>query len=177
MKNNKLLSYYELRKLIDEGKCFLNDRTLDYFEALLSLDISVLDSNNLKCRFLKELEMYRSLVLYNLYNNSLKLIDKNTVINEYFNRLNFSVKYQNVDFNIYSLDYNDIPKITLYNSNSDLESINCNQTDFIVPYAREAILERFLSRNNLKMSDFNDEESYGNFYKIKKYDYSSIYIK
>ena len=43
MKNNKLLSYYELRKLIDEGKCFLNDRTLDYFEALLSLDISVLD--------------------------------------------------------------------------------------------------------------------------------------
>ena len=107
----------------------------------------------------------------------MKLIDKNTVINEYFNRLNFSVKYQNVDFNIYSLDYNDIPKITLYNSNSDLESINCNQTDFIVPYAREAILERFLSRNNLKMSDFNDEESYGNVYKIKKYDYSSIYIK
>ena len=131
----------------------------------------------MKCRFLKELEMYRSLVLYNLYNNSLKLIDKNTVINEYFNRLNFSVKYQNVDFNIYSLDYNDIPKITLYNSNSDLESINFNQTDFIVPYAREAILERFLSRNNLKMSDFNDEESYGNVYKIKKYDYSSIYIK
>ena len=180
MKNNKLLSYYELRKLIDESKCILNDETLDYLESLLTLDVSALGNNNdsLRCKFLRELEMYKSLVLYNLYNSSLKLIDKNTVINEYFNRLNFSVKYQNIDFNIYSLDFSDVPNIYLYKSNSDLESIDCKQIDFLVPYAREAILERFLSRNKLKISDFDDEKDlYGNCYKIKKYGYSNIYIK
>ena len=181
MLNNRLASYYDLRKSIDLSKCILNDETLDYLESLLNLDISVLNESKndyLKCEYLKQFEMYKSLVLYNLYNTSLSLVDDNTVVSEHFNRLNFGVKYKNANFNIYSLDYNDIPNITLYESNSDLESINYHQTDLIVPYAREAILERFLSKNNLKISDFdNENDMYGKSYKIKKYGYSNIFIK
>lgn len=181
MLNNKLVSYCELRKSIDLSKCILNNETLKYLDSLLNLNVSVLNESNndhLKCEYLRQLEMYKSLVLYNLYNISLNLVDDNTVITEHFNRLNFGVKYMNANFNIYSLDYNDVPNITLYESNSDIESINHHQTDFIVPYAREAILERFLSKNDLKLSDFdNENDIYGKSYKVKKYGYTNIYIK
>ena len=181
MKSNKLNSYYELRQLIDQSKYILNSETLDYLDSLLNLEISVLQENKndfFKCKYLKQLDVFKSLVLYNLYYNSMKLTDENTIVIEHFNRLSLSVKYGDANFNIYSLDYNDVPNITLYKSNSDFESMCCHQTSFIVPYAREAILERFLSKNNLKLSDFDDDKDlYGNSYKIKKYGYSNIYIK
>ena len=177
----KILSYSELLKSIDQSQCILNKETLDYLDSLLNLKISVLqdDKNDfLKCSYLKQLEFFRNLVLYNLYKNSLKLVDDNTIVKKHYNRLSFGVKYEHVNFNIYSLDYNDVPNIYLYRTNSDLESINHNQIDFIILYAREAILERFLSRNNLKLSDFDDEQDlYGNKEKVKRYGYANIHIK
>ena len=183
MKNNKLLSYYKLRKLIDQNKCILNDKTLDYLESLLKSEISILNNHiydPLKCYFLNELELFRSLVLYNLYNTSLKLIDNNSIrlvdqniiVNESFDKLSFDVIIDDSCFNIFLLDYSDVPNITLYQSNSSLEQA------YFVPYAREEILNRFLCKNDLKISDFDNEiDSLGNNYKVKKYCYSNIYIK
>lgn len=184
MNNRKkeILSYYELRKFVDQSKSILNKDTLDYLDSLLNLEISVLheDKNDyMMCKYLKELEMYRELVLYNIYNNSMKLANDDVIISEYYNQLNFNVRYKNINFNIYSFDYNDIiPNIYLYRKNMDLDSFDHNQSDFIVTYAREAILEKFLSKNNLKLFDFDDEcDSYGVDRKVKKYGYANIYIK
>lgn len=184
MNNRKkeILSYYELRKFVDQSKSILNKDTLDYLDSLLNLEISVLqeDKNDyMMCKYLKELEMYRELVLYNIYNNSMKLASDDIIISEHHNQLNFNVRYNNVNFNIYSFNYGDlVPNIYLYHKNMDIDSLDYNQTDFIVPYAREAILERFLSKNNLKLFDFDDEsDSYGVDHKVKKYGYVNIYIK
>ena len=177
---DKLQSYYDLRKAIDRNSRIFDVDTFKYLEQLLNLKISALqeEKNNLySSELLNESDVFKNLVIYNLYNNSMKLASDNYIIDSRFNRLSFGVNYNKVKFNIFLLDYNDIPSIYLYQKDSISDSLECNDPSFLVPFAREAVLERFLMKNDLVMSDFSDENIDGIKCKVKKYGYSTIYIK
>ena len=177
---DKLQSYYDLRKAIDKNSCIFNDDTFDYLNKLLNLKISVLqeEKNSLySSELLNQSDVFKNLVIYNLYNNSMKLANDDYIIENKFNRLSFGVNYNKVRFNVFLFDYNEIPSIYLYQKDSVTDSLNYTGTDFLVPYAREVVLERFLMNNDLVMSDFNDENVNGINCKIKKYGYSNVYIK
>jgi hypothetical protein len=177
---DKLQSYYDLRKAIDRNSRIFDVDTFKYLEQLLNLKISALQEgkNNLySSELLNESDVFKNLVIYNLYNNSMKLANDNYIIDSRFNRLSFGVNYNKVKFNIFLLDYNDIPSIYLYQKDSISDSLECNDPGFLVPFAREAVLERFLMKNDLVMSDFSDENIDGIKCKVKKYGYSNIYIK
>ena len=177
---DKLQSYYDLRKAIDKNSCIFNDDTFKYLEQLLNLKISVLqeEKNNLySSELLNQSDVFKNLVIYNLYNNSMKLANDDYIIENKFNRLSFGVNYNKVKFNVFLLDYNKVPSIYLYQKDSVSDSLECSGTDFLVPFAREVVLERFLMNNDLVMSDFNDETINGIKCKVKEYGYSNVYIK
>ena len=177
---DKLQSYYDLRKAIDRNSRIISDDAAEYLNKLLNLKISVLEEENnilSSNEILNQSDIFRNLVIYNLYNNSLKLAENDYIIDNKFNRLSFGIDYSKVKFNIFLLDYNDIPSIYLYQRDSVSDSLECDDSNFLVPFAREVILERFLMRNNLVMSDFSDDNINGIKCKVKKYGYSNVYIK
>lgn len=177
---DKLQSYYDLRKSIDKNSRIFDKDTFYYLEQLLDLKISALqEEKNIlySSDILNESDVFKNLVIYNLYNNSMKLANDDYIIDNKFNRLSFGVNYNKVKFNIFLLDYNDIPSIYLYQKDSVSDSLDCADPNFLVPFAREAVLERFLMKNDLFMSDFSDENIGGIKCKVKKYGYSNVYIK
>lgn len=192
-KNKELLNYYELTKLINDNSCILNNETLNYLESLLHLDISALEKgkNNFdKFIYLKQLKFFESLILYNLYNESLKLIDKDKkdfmMVNNAFNKLVIDIVINRVSFNAFTLDYSkDIPDIYLYSHDSnkfiydkfDDRLLNYLETEYIISCEKEKVLQKFLSRNNLNMYDFDDTIEFKKNIKVRKYPYANVYIK
>lgn len=192
-KNKELLNYYELTKLINDNSCILNNETLNYLESLLHLDISALEKgkNNFdKFIYLKQLKFFESLILYNLYNESLKLIDKDKkdfmMVNNAFNKLVIDIVINRVSFNVFTLDYSkDIPDIYLYSHDSnkfiydkfDDRLLNYLETEYIISCEKEKVLQKFLSRNNLNMYDFDDTIEFKKNIKVRKYPYANVYIK
>ena len=192
-KNKELLNYYELTKLINDNSCILNNETLNYLESLLHLDISALEKgkNNLdKFIYLKQLKFFESLILYNLYNESLKLIDKDKkdymMVNNAFNKLDIDIVVNRVSFNVFTLDYSkDIPDIHLYSHDSnkficdkfDDKNLNYLETEYIISCEKEKVLQKFLSRNNLNLYDFDDVTNSKEYKKVRKYPYANVYIK
>lgn len=189
--NKEILSYYELSNLISESKCILNDNILDYFGSLLSLDISVLYKDgldNITVKYLKELQLFRELVLYNVYHRSLKLLNnKNYILcNDKFNGLNISIPIQNFNFNIFSINYkNNIPNVCFYDSiGVNLSKLNDDyfmhnyENMCLLSSERNQLLQRFLSQNNLELKDFSDEKKMnGNKQKSIKYGFADVVIK
>lgn len=192
--NNKVFSYYELTKSIEQSKCILNNEMLDYFESLLYLKTSVIYKDNLDpitSSYLNQLKLFRDLALYNLYYKSFELFDKTdnkyVVTDNKFNGLNIDVKNQKVNFNVYNFDYkNDVSNIYLYSGDSinllskisDDQLIKIYENECFLSYERKKILEKFLNQNNLNLYDFDDKiTSHGNKQKIKKYDFVNIIIK
>ena len=192
-KNKELLNYYELTKLINDNSCILNNETLNYLESLLHLDISALEKgkNNFdKFIYLKQLKFFESLILYNLYNESLKLIDKDKkdymMVNNAFNKLVIDIVINRVSFNAFTLDYSkDIPDIHLYSHDSnkficdkfDDKNLNYLETEYIISCEKEKVLQEFLSRNNLNIYDFDDVTNSKEYKKVRKYPYANVYIK
>lgn len=192
-KNKELLNYYELTKLINDNSCILNNETLNYLESLLHLDISALEKgkNNFdKFIYLKQLKFFESLILYNLYNESLKLIDKDKkdfmMVNNAFNKLVIDIVINRVSFNVFTLDYSkDIPDIYLYSHDInkfccdeiDDRLLNYLETEYIISCEKEKVLQNFLSRNNLNMYDFDDTIEFKKNIKVRKYPYANVYIK
>ena len=188
--NKELLSYYELTQYVNESSCILNNETLDYLEALLHLEISALQKgrNSIdKCEYLNQLKFYESLILYNMYYSSLKLINKED--SEYittanvFDKISIDIVMNNLSCNVFTFDYSkNIPEFYLYSRNID--KLNCNnindnvlgylESEFIISCEKEKILERFLNRNNLTLSDFDNLDQKT---KIRKYPYANVYIK
>lgn len=192
--NKELLSYYELTKCVNESACILNNESLDYLEALLHLDISALEkgkSNSEKIKYLSQLKYFESLILYNLYNESLKLYDNDRkeyiVLSNVFDKVNIDIVMNNVCFNIFTFDYTkDVPNIFLYSHDSnkfvcdkvDDKILNYLETEYIISCEKEKVLQKFLSRNNLNLYDFdNVTDDSKEYKKVRKYPYANVYIK
>lgn len=189
--DKKVLSFYELSKWVNESKCVLNENMLNYLESLLSLNTSVLykDSlDNITADYLNELQLFRNLVLYNIYYRSLKLMNsKNYMLyNDKFNGMNVSIPIKNFNFNVFSINYkNDIPNVCFYNSiGIDLSKLkdDCFIHNYeyicLLSSERNQLLQRFLSQNNLEMKDFTDEKkANGSKQKIIKYGFANVIIK
>lgn len=74
--NNKIKIREELKGLLKKYKTILNQSTYDYLNALIELDIAVLKkyiSNETRLS-LSELEIYKDIAKYNLYNYTIKRI-------------------------------------------------------------------------------------------------------
>lgn len=191
--NKDILSYYELTKSINESACILNNETLDYLESLLSLKISILEkgkNNSDRYKYLSQLKFFESLVLYNLYNISLDLFNKDKkeyiIINNVFDKLNIDVVMDQISFNVFSLDFkNDIPNIYLYchdSNNLSYDKVDDKlliylEKEYIISCEKEKVLQKFLSRNNLNLYDFDDCNNSKEYKKVRKYPYANVYIK
>ena len=80
---DKLQSYYDLRKAIDRNSRIISDDAAEYLNKLLNLKISVLEEENnilSSNEILNQSDIFRNLVIYNLYNNSLKLAENDYII-------------------------------------------------------------------------------------------------
>ena len=130
------------------------------------------------------------MILYNLYNESLKLFDKDKkdfmMVNNAFNKLDIDIVMNRVSFNVFTLDYSkDIPDIHLYSHDSnkficdkfDDRLLNYLETEYIISCEKEKVLQKFLSRNNLNMYDFDDTIEFKKNIKVRKYPYANVYIK
>lgn len=191
--NKEILSYYELTKSIDQSACILNNETLNYLESLLHLDISALDNgkNNFsRSEYLSQLKFFESLILHNMYKESLKLVDKDRseyiVVNNVFNKVNIDIVMNRICFNIFSFDYTkDVPNIYLYSHDSnkficdkvDDKILNYLETEYIISREKEKVLQKFLSRNNLNLYDFDNVTDSKEYKKVRKYPYANVYIK
>ena len=192
LSDKKLLSYYELRKMIDASKCVFNDDILNYFELLLLLDVSVLYKNQIddvSINYLKQLDLFRNLAVYNMYYKFLGLIDDNKkyiISDDKINSLNIGICIKNYNYNIFSFDYKkDISNVYFngYNNTDLLSKVNNDYLQFyenncLLSSERNQLLEKFLFQNNLSLSDFYDEKKLdGGKQKIKKYGFTNIIIR
>lgn len=83
--NNKeereLLNRAELKNLLKEYKGILNSSMMDYLDSLIGLEFSVIrdyisDSDR---KVLSELEIYKKVAIYNIYNRAVNLIKKENI--------------------------------------------------------------------------------------------------
>ena len=101
---NKVIKEFEIEKLSNEIKEYegiCNRELLDYFEALLFLEINILNDktyNQEQIEKLKQLEIYRRVVKYNIYGyikTYIEKMDKKLKITKFEENLSqYSVTYK-----------------------------------------------------------------------------------
>lgn len=79
--SDKLYPKKELIDLLEKYKKILNKSTIDYLNSLIELEFSVVkDYIDIEERnFLEELEIYKKIAIYNIYNRVLNLFSKNQI--------------------------------------------------------------------------------------------------
>ena len=173
--DDNLLSYEKLNYWLERYKSRFsqNVNVLEYLYLLLKLEVSALDItkyNEYKDYNLNAFEKYKFFVIYNLFWKSHDLISnvsQKIIVNRNFNNLGYGINVKDTIYNVYSLNFFDIPTICLYQENSAYNSVNSSQTAPNVMCAREAILDNVLLLIDLQLSDFNDvSDSYGVYKKI-----------
>ena len=72
-------SYEDVKETLKKYKGILSNESFDYLEAISNLEISALgnDINEDERNLLSELDIYRKLVVYNIYNRTNNLLQKN----------------------------------------------------------------------------------------------------
>lgn len=108
--NDKIMCYNYLKNKIESYRSILNEESILYLFDLIDLNTSCLNDNK-KSLYLKELSIFKDIVLYNLYHSSFSLIDSSIDYTDEKNILNFHIK----QFPILIFDYNNIPTLNLFN--------------------------------------------------------------
>lgn len=118
MIEKKIISYEDLKNKIDLYKSILNKKSYNYLLSLINLDSFCLNENELSI-YLKELNIFKDIILFNLYYSSFKLVDESVKYYNEKNTLNFNIK----NTPILLLDYiSDTPTLNLYNG-FDIDSL------------------------------------------------------
>ena len=93
--NSNLINKRELIELLEKYKGILNKKTINYLNSLIELEFSVIKNNIDESSriLLSELELYKKITIYNIYNRTLKLIEDNN--------LKLSISTDNEELNIY----------------------------------------------------------------------------
>ena len=101
MENFKNVKKIDFKKnppeILQSDSSILNKETLEYINALINLEISVLDKNAISekaLRQLNELKFFRDLIIYNLYYRAKKLIEKDRPRKFKSNINSFSIEYR-----------------------------------------------------------------------------------
>ncbi len=152
-------SYYELTKKISRYNNILNDETFNYLEKLLHLEKSVLYNDNFSFNELSELDVFNSLVLYNIYNNLLKYFDLSC--KEY--KL-FGNDYNYLGINMFSneivrLNYNDDVPIVNFYKGEKVKNFDDRKKDIL------ELIEKYYSLLNIEY--INKQKYYSKYYFIK----------
>ena len=112
---NKINTKEELMKILKKYKGILNNSTIDYLYSLINLEFSVIKeciSENDRVA-LSDLELYRKIAIYNIYNRALKFFyeDSKEIIirgnNDNIECLQAYLDYKDNQFNLYNFDYCD----------------------------------------------------------------------
>ena len=75
-KHNRICSSEELNEILKQYKGILNKSTIDYLKSLINLEFSVIKDyiGNNERNALSELEIYKKIAIYNIYNRALNII-------------------------------------------------------------------------------------------------------
>ena len=113
---NKVNTKDELLELLDRYRGILRDSMLKYLESLIKLKYSVVREKNIDyddVRSLSELEIYKEVAIYNIYNRALNLFNgqnRELIIsgNNYgFENLNVLIKINDKFIKLFNFDYSD----------------------------------------------------------------------
>lgn len=101
--NNKVMKKDEIISLLNDTKVILKNEMIDYLESIINLEFSVVSDKitDEERRALSELQVYRSSLIYNIYNRDVK----------YFNE---EYKKNNFEFFRFYINSNDVPSIRLF---------------------------------------------------------------
>lgn len=167
MKENKILIYDELlrQKNIYDG--IFNRETLEYLDALLNLEISVLkkdDTDIIKDITLVDLKLYRDIVAYNIYENSKRIISLDESYYKVDDASNLFICTKN-DRNLQSVLYN-----FNYNNNQSKYTIKLYGDNVT---SVEERLEALKSSIEMKNEEINvgaeESSSYSDYIKSHEY--------
>ena len=80
MINDNLNTREDLIKLLKNYKSILSNKVINYLESLIELEFSVIKNNiDINDRIvLSELEIYKKIAIYNIYNKALKIFNENS---------------------------------------------------------------------------------------------------
>lgn len=80
MINDNLNTREDLIKLLKNYKSILSNKVINYLESLIELEFSAIKNNiDINDRIvLPELEIYKKITIYNIYNKALKIFDENS---------------------------------------------------------------------------------------------------
>jgi len=174
LKNKKITGVYDKKELIDilnNYKGIFNATTIDYLNSLIELEFSVAKNyiNENDRNALSELEIYRKIAIYNIYNRAINLIDTN-----------------NITANIsYKGGYIDHKNLKLYSNESELFSYVYPNIIYQDPFEiGEICIARKSSDVQQKLfadydldEDILNQKNDNNKILIKKLPYLSINIK
>ncbi len=112
---DKVNTKEELLQLLKDYKIILNNQVIDYLESLINLDFSVIRENidNKSKKALSELEIYKRIAIYNIYNRTINLFTQSnmpliiTGNNEGFESLSISVPIEDRNIKIFDFKYSE----------------------------------------------------------------------
>ena len=110
-KSNRISTKDELYESLKNYRGILNKETIGYLAALIDLNFSVvmdIDDNDRSA--LSELEVYRKIAIYNIYNRAVNLLKDSGIPyslsdNEYIDGLNISYVDEDYKFDLFKFDY------------------------------------------------------------------------
>lgn len=110
---DKVNTKEELLQLLKDYKVILNNQVIDYLESLINLDFSVIRENidNKSKKALSELEIYKRIAIYNIYNRAISLFTQSnmpliiTGNDEGFESLSISVPIEDRNIKIFDFKY------------------------------------------------------------------------
>ena len=101
--NNKIMKKEEVLELLKSARIILNNEMISYLESIINLEFSVVKDviSTDERKALTELQVYRSSLIYNIYNRDVKYFTE-----EY--------KKNNFQFFDFYINSNDVPSIKLF---------------------------------------------------------------
>ncbi len=112
MKFNKINTKEELEWKLDNYKGILSEHIIEYLKSLIELDFSVLRDyiSNTDRVSLSELDIYKKIAMYNIYNRTIEVINNSDIVvnienDDYFHKLIINNNTFDRKINIIEYDY------------------------------------------------------------------------
>lgn len=146
---------------INNLKCVLNDEATSYLLGLINLDYSILHDDNkyiLISHYLKELELFKQIVLYNIYYKATSFASKNNKRYKIYYLAEYNYLYidsKQTHNSVLDFDFNkDIPNIHLYH---EVISTYTEKRKIIKDKLtqKRALLEEYMKKTNINLKQKN----------------------
>ena len=158
---NKVNTKEELLKMLKKYRGILSDPMISYLNSLIELEFSVIREyiSNSDRESLSELEIYKKIAIYNIYNRAQNLFNQQNdefIIsgnNNGWEGLNVSTKINNRNISLFDFDYKEKSNITVP---SGFKSLNIGNISLFQTLENEKLRESELTRVMSKLERLYD---------------------